>query len=69
MTLHYKLGNVGHRIILLSSFIGCPHDIYQRYQDAMSLVQNFNNPDLFITMTCNPNWEEIKSGLLSGYTP
>ncbi|XP_031096970.1 uncharacterized protein LOC116001221 [Ipomoea triloba] len=28
--------------------------------DAMSLVQRFGKPDLFITVTCNPNWPEIK---------
>ena len=60
---------MGRRTILPSSFIGCPRDMYQRYQDAMALVQNFGKPDLFITMTCNPNWEEIKTELLPGQTP
>nr|GMC95312.1 ATP-dependent DNA helicase pif1-like [Ipomoea batatas] len=32
----------------------------RRYMDAMSLVQRFGKPDLFITVTCNPNWPEIK---------
>ncbi|KAG7972490.1 hypothetical protein I3843_07G186700 [Carya illinoinensis] len=36
--------NIGKRIILPSSFIG---------------VQHFGKPDIFLTMTCNPNWEEI----------
>ncbi|CAL8991776.1 unnamed protein product [Prunus brigantina] len=35
----------------------------------MTLVQRFGRPDLFITMTCNPNWEEIKRELLPGQTP
>ncbi|KAB2616072.1 hypothetical protein D8674_022660 [Pyrus ussuriensis x Pyrus communis] len=35
----------------------------------MTLVQRFGKPDLFITMTCNPSWEEIKSELLAGQTP
>ncbi|XP_024172022.1 uncharacterized protein LOC112178034 [Rosa chinensis] len=34
----------------------------------MALVQKYGRPDLFITMTCNPNWEEIKSELLPGQT-
>ena len=42
--------------------------MYQRYQDAMTLVQNYDRPDLFITMTCNPNWEEIKNELFPGQT-
>ncbi|XP_031099719.1 uncharacterized protein LOC116003920 [Ipomoea triloba] len=54
---------VGCRVILPSSFIGGPRDMRGRYMDAMSLVQNFGKPDMFLTMTCNPNWPEIK-GLL-----
>ncbi|XP_031116667.1 uncharacterized protein LOC116020327 [Ipomoea triloba] len=54
---------VGRRVILPSSFIGGPRDMRGRYMDAMSLVQNFGKPDMFLTMTCNPNWPEIK-GLL-----
>ena len=40
--------------------------MHQRYQDAMALVQKYGKPDLFLTMTCNPNWEEIKAELLPG---
>ncbi|KAL0324987.1 UNVERIFIED_CONTAM: hypothetical protein Sradi_5068000 [Sesamum radiatum] len=36
-------GNVGWRTILPSSFVGSPRDMYQRYQDAMSVVQKFVN--------------------------
>ncbi|CAN6573919.1 unnamed protein product [Malus baccata var. baccata] len=66
---HHNAGSIGRRIILTSSFVGSPRDMYQRYQDAMTLVQRFGKPDLFITMTCNPSWEEIKSELLAGQTP
>ncbi|XP_019181597.1 PREDICTED: uncharacterized protein LOC109176597 [Ipomoea nil] len=52
--------DVGRRIILPVSFIGRPRDMKRRYMDAMSLVQRFGKPDLFLTMTCNPNWPEIK---------
>ena len=31
--------------------------------DAMALVQRFGKPDLFLIMTCNPNWPEIKEEL------
>ncbi|XP_075636671.1 uncharacterized protein LOC142608899 [Castanea sativa] len=61
-------GNVGHRTILPSSFVGSPRDMIQRFQDAMSLVQKFGKPDLFITMTCNPGWEEIQNELLPAQT-
>ncbi|XP_060846440.1 uncharacterized protein LOC132926117 [Rhopalosiphum padi] len=29
----------------------------------MTYVKNYGKPDLFITVTCNPNWEEIKTNL------
>ena len=36
-----------------------------RYIDAMALVQKFGKPDIFLTITCNPNWPEIKDHLMS----
>ncbi|XP_073122002.1 uncharacterized protein [Henckelia pumila] len=62
-------GNVGHKIVLPSTFVGSPCDMYQRYQDAMALVQTYGKPDLMLTMTCNPNWHEIKEQLLPGQSP
>jgi hypothetical protein len=35
----------------------------QLYQDSMAIVRQYGKPDLFITMTCNPKWEEIVSAL------
>ena len=54
---------VGRRIILPASFIGGLRDMRKRYMDAMALVQCFGKPDIFLTMTCNPNWLEIKQEL------
>ena len=31
----------------------------QNYQDAMAICRHYENPDLFITFTCNPKWPEI----------
>jgi hypothetical protein len=39
------------------------------YQDNMAMVRKFGRPDLFITFTCNPKCEEIKSELQSFQTP
>ncbi|CAH1768755.1 9884_t:CDS:2, partial [Entrophospora sp. SA101] len=58
-TQHRKF--VSHRILLPASFIGSPRDMIQQYQDAMALLRA-GKPDLFITMTCNPNWMEIQAG-------
>jgi hypothetical protein len=38
----------------------------QNYQDAMSVVRKFGKPDLFVTFTCNPHWNEIIESLLFG---
>jgi hypothetical protein len=60
---------VGKRTILSSSFIGGPRDKLRRYLDAMALVRKYGKPDIFLTMTCNPNWEEITRELERGQTP
>ena len=57
---------IGKRIVLPPSFIGGPRDMRRRYLDAMALVQRFGKPDLFLTMTCNPSWEEIIKELAPG---
>ena len=54
---------IGRRIVLPASFIGGPRDMRKRYMDAMTLVQRFGKPDIFLTITCNPNWCEIKEEL------
>ena len=54
---------VGKRIVMPSSFIGGPRDMRRQYMDAMALVQKFGKPDIFLTMTCNPNWDGIKNEL------
>lgn len=56
-----KGSEIGKRIVLPASFIGGPRDMRRRYLDAMTIVQKFGKPDLFITMTCNPEWNKIKA--------
>jgi hypothetical protein len=53
----------GKMVILPSSFQGSPRAMQQNYQDAMALVRKYGKPDLFITMTCNPQWKEINENL------
>uniref|UniRef100_A0A1S4BAU6 Helitron helicase-like domain-containing protein n=1 Tax=Nicotiana tabacum TaxID=4097 RepID=A0A1S4BAU6_TOBAC len=66
MAGEYRGDKVGQRVILPASFIGGPRDMRRRYMDAMALVQRFGKPDLFITMTCNPDWVEIQENLCEG---
>ncbi|KAE8254486.1 hypothetical protein A4X13_0g3408 [Tilletia indica] len=63
------LNNIGTRTILPSTFTNGPRFWQARYHDAMSLVRVFGKPDLFITMTCNPKWEEITKELRPGQVP
>jgi len=51
--------NFGHMVVLPTTFAGSPRHMNQLYQDSMALVKKFGKPDLFITMMCNPNWQEI----------
>lgn len=43
------------------SFVGGPRDMRKRYMDAITLVQRYGKPDVFLTITLNPNWPEIKA--------
>lgn len=53
--------------VLPTSFIRGYRDMCKIYLDAMALVQRYSKSDLFITMICNPEWEEINQELLSTY--
>ncbi|KAL6894303.1 hypothetical protein ACP4OV_008401 [Aristida adscensionis] len=57
---------VGKRTVLSTSFIGGPRDMRRRYMDATALVRKYGKPDIFLTMTCNPNWDEIKREIYPG---
>jgi hypothetical protein len=60
---------VGVRTVLPCTFKGGYRDMKKRHMDAMALVQTYGKPDIFLTMTCNPNWQEIVENLLPGQTP
>ncbi|GIY87456.1 helitron_like_N domain-containing protein [Caerostris extrusa] len=61
-----NINNIGNAFILPSSYIGSPRNMQEYVQDAMTYVRHYGRPDLFITFTCNPNWEEIQALLLPG---
>ncbi|XP_054719277.1 uncharacterized protein LOC129228620 [Uloborus diversus] len=61
--------DIGKLTILPSSFTGGPRYMHERTQDAMTYVRSYGRPDLFITFTCNPTWNEIKEELLPGQKP
>ena len=54
---------LGQQIFLPSSYLGGPHDMHQRYLDGMAIACHFKKISIFLTMTANPNWIEIKREL------
>jgi hypothetical protein len=54
---------VGKQIILPSTHPGSPRNMCQHYQDAMAMVSQVGPPDLFLTVTLNPNDPDIKKAV------
>lgn len=40
--------------------------MHERTQDAFCYVRKYGRPDLFITFTTNPKWDEITEELFTG---
>ena len=57
---------IGKKFILPSTFVGSPRYMHEKIQDGMTYVRLYGRPTFFITMTCNPNWEEIQNELPPG---
>ncbi|XP_021717933.1 uncharacterized protein LOC110685716 [Chenopodium quinoa] len=51
--------SIGQHVIFPSSFTGSPRLLIQNYHDALAICRWAGPPDIFITFTCNPNWDEI----------
>ncbi|CAF1544942.1 unnamed protein product [Adineta ricciae] len=64
-----KADNIGQLVIFPSTFTGSPRHMHEYRQDSMTYVRNYGRPDLFVTFTCNRNWEEIKEELMDGQEP
>ena len=56
--------NRSKRVILPSTFVGSPRYNDQLYFDGMRICSHVGFPNLFITLTCNPNWPEIRRLLM-----
>ncbi len=58
------LGQMGKRIVLPASHPGSARHMYQLFQDSMAIARHCGKPDIFLTMTANPNWAEVQDNLL-----
>ncbi|XP_072054369.1 uncharacterized protein [Arachis hypogaea] len=52
--------NTGQRIILPKSFTGGSRYMFNNCKDAFVICKYARYPSYFITMTCDPEWNEIK---------
>lgn len=50
---------VGKGIVLPAGFIGSRRYMQQNFQDALAVCRYIGHPDIFLTMTTNPLWDEI----------
>lgn len=55
--------HVGVQFILHGNFTGGPRYMLLNYHDGMAIWRQYGAPDLFITSTCNPRWQEIADAL------
>ena len=63
------LANAGTKIILRPTVYGSPRFYSEAFQNSMAVVRKLGKPDIFITFTCNPRWQEIKDALHPGESP
>ena len=55
-----ELGNLGHRVVLLSSYIGGPQYMNQHFQDAIAVACHYKGFNLFITFMSPPSTRAIR---------
>jgi hypothetical protein len=58
-----NLDQLGKRLVLPATFIGGSRHMRKLYQNSMAIVRSMGHPDLFITMTADPSWPEIKEAI------
>ena len=57
------------KTLLPSSHTGCKRYAIQNYHDGIAICRVYGPPDIFITFTCNPKWQEIVNTLRNGEQP
>ncbi|KAI7943051.1 hypothetical protein MJO29_012895 [Puccinia striiformis f. sp. tritici] len=58
----------GLKVILPLSFIGSPRHMIQMYQDSVAIAEHYGKPSLFVTMTADPQWDDVVRALPPGVT-
>ena len=52
--------NLGKKIILPATHTGSQRYMNQYFKDSLAICRTIGHPSLFLTMTCNTQWPEIK---------
>ncbi|KAL8115589.1 hypothetical protein AgCh_022185 [Apium graveolens] len=52
--------NTGKGVILPAGVVGSKRYMQQNFQDALAVCRHVGHPDIFLTMTSNPFWDEIQ---------
>lgn len=52
--------NVGEGVILPAGFVGSRRYMQQNFHDGLAVCRHVGHPDIFLTMTTNPLWDEIQ---------
>ncbi|XP_074377930.1 uncharacterized protein LOC141719449 [Apium graveolens] len=53
-------GNIGKNVILPATHTGSQRYMNQYFKDSLAICRTIGHPSLFLTMTCNTQWPEIK---------
>ncbi|KIJ10636.1 hypothetical protein PAXINDRAFT_85770 [Paxillus involutus ATCC 200175] len=61
-----NLADVGRNIVLPLSHSGSHHHMQQLLQDSLAICRDCQKPNIFLTMTANPDWPEVHNNLLPG---
>ena len=65
----YEANQIGKKVLLPSSHVGSRRYVIQNYHDGIAICRVYGPPNLFITFTCNPKWQEIVETLSVGQQP
>ena len=63
-----RVDSVGKRIALSTTFIGGPLGYERSVHGCHGTGAQVQELDVFLTMTCNQNWDEIKSEVFTSQT-
>ena len=56
--------NFGRLVVLPSTYIESDRYLRQKINDIGTISNAIGNPHIFITMTCNPYWPEVRNELI-----